>query len=329
MTVPTTPPGIAAAFAGYEGARVVIEVGTHSPWLSRALRDRGFEVVVANPRRVRLIAASHRNSDKSDAEMLARLGRVDPSLLAPVVHRDQQAQEDLGCIRAREGLVRARSSLVLMSRGLVKGLGLRLPGCSTEAFPKVARRALHDRQVPGLTEALAAIESLTSQIRALDRQIEQIAQDRYPETQQLTQVNGVGTLTALCFILTVHDPSRFKSSRDCAAYLGLVPKQRDSGERTPQLGISKQGDRHLRRLLVGSARYIMGPFGKDSDLRTFGLSHSALGGAAARNRAAIAVARKLAVLLHRLWLTAEVYEPVGYSPTGAHLLTEPPASIAA
>jgi transposase len=170
---------------------------------------------------------------------------------------------------------------------------------------------LHDRQVPGLTEALAAIESLTSQIRALDRQIEQIAQDRYPETQQLTQVNGVGTL------------------RDCAAYLGLVPKQRDSGERTPQLGISKQGDRHLRRLLVGSARYIMGPFGKDSDLRTFGLSHSALGGAAARNRAAIAVARKLAVLLHRLWLTAEVYEPVGYSPTGAHLLTEPPASIAA
>jgi transposase len=316
----TTRSAVAAAFPGLEGATVVIEVGTHSAWISRTLRDRGFEVIVANPRRVRLIAAAHKKNDRVDAEMLARLGRADPLLLAPVTHRSEQAQKDIALIRSRDGLVRARASLIVQARGLAKALGIHLPGCSTPAFPKRMRSSEEAQQMPGLHELLDVIDALTRNIRSLERRIEEVANARYPEHRCLTQVTGVGTLTALCFILVIHDPTRFSKSRDVAAFLGLVPKQRDSGERHPQLGITKRGDPYLRRLLVHSAHYILGPFGPECDLRTFGLKLAERGDLASRNRATVAVARKLAVLLHRLLITGEVYAPVGYDPKGGHLM---------
>jgi len=110
--------------------------------------------------------------------------------------------------------------------------------------------------------------------------------------------------------VTLENPERFVKSRDVGPYLGLVPKQEDSGESQPQLGISKAGDTMVRRLLVGSAQYILGPFGPDTDLRRYGLRLCERGGKNAKKRAAVAVARKLAVLLHRLWVTGEVYEPL-------------------
>ncbi len=311
--VRTTAPGLSKRLGSIERCRVVLEVGTHSPWVSRLLAEQGHEVIVANPRRVRLIAESDSKSDGFDAELLARLGRLDPSLLSPVVHRGEQAQRDLILIRVRGGLVRARSQLINQVRGFAKSLGSRLPASSAEAFPRRARAGAPSDLFPGLETMLAMIEQLTAEIRRMDREVEQVCRERYPETEALRQVKGVGPITALCFILTLEDPSRFRKSRAVGAYLGLRPRKRDSGEQRPQLRITKAGDALLRCLLVTAAHYILGPFGPDTELRRFGLRLAERGGKAAKKRAIVAVARRLAVLLHRLWVTGEVYQPLGYS----------------
>jgi transposase len=311
----TTPKVLKEGLSRYPGARVVIEVGTHSPWVSRQLEAEGFEVIVANPRRVRLIAESDRKNDRFDAEQLARLGRLDPRLLSPIVHRGERAQRDRVLLLARDGLVRARTLLINQVRGFAKSLGSRLPSSSAEAFPKRVRSAVSEDLFPGLPTMLAMIERLTAQIRSMDREVERLCEERYAETGVLRQISGVGPLTSLAFVLTLEDPQRFAKSRDVGAYLGLRPRQRDSGGQRPQLRITKGGDALLRRLLVTSAHYILGPFGPDTDLRRFGLRLAERGGKAAKKRAAVAVARKLAVLLHRLWLSGEVYQALGYADT--------------
>jgi transposase len=296
----------------YPGARVVLEVGCHSPWISRQLKQEGYEVIVANPRRVRLIAESDRKSDRFDAEQLARLGRLDPELLAPIVHRGERAQRDRVLVLARDGLVRSRTLLINQVRGFAKSLGSRLPSSSAEGFPKRVRQAVGEDLFPGLGALLRMIEQLTREIRSMDQQVERLGQDRYAETEVLRQIPGVGPLTALAFVLTLEDPHRFAKSRDVGAYLGLRPRQRDSGGQRPQLRITKAGDPLVRRLLVTAAHYVLGPFGPDTNLRRFGLRLAERGGKAAKKRAAVAVARKLAVLLHRLWITGEVYQAIGY-----------------
>jgi transposase len=315
--VRTTQPALDRVLARFGRTRVVMEVGTHSPWVSRRTAAQGHEVIVANPRRVRLIAQNDSKSDGFDAELLARLGRVDPQLLHPIVHRGEQAQRDLVLLRARDGFVRARTQLVNQVRGFAKSLGTRLPRSSTEAFPRRVRCVAAMDLFPGLETMLEVIERLTQEIRAMDREVERLCRERYPETKLLRQVKGVGPITALCFVLTLEDPSRFRKSRSVGAYLGLRPRQRDSGEQRPQLRITKAGDELLRRLLVSAAHYVLGPFGPDTELRRIGLRLAETGGQAAKKRAVVAVARRLAVLLHRLWVTGEVYQPLGYDASMA------------
>lgn len=297
-----------------EPRRVVLEVGTHSPWVSRTLEELGHEVIVANPRRLRFIWNESVKTDRKDAEQLARVGRMDPELLQPIRHRGKEAQMDLAMLRSRDALVRTRCSLVSHVRGTVKAAGHRIPTCSTPAFAKRAADHVPEVLKPALDPVLETIGTLTRQIRTYDRQVEQLCQDRYPETERLRGPKGVGALTALAFVLVVEDPSRFNTSRAVGPYLGLRPKQRQSGESDPQLGITKAGDVMLRRLLVGSAHYILGPFGPDCELRRWGLELTARGGCNAKSRAAVAVARKLAVLLHRLWVSGHEYEPFHHHP---------------
>ena len=213
---------------------------------------------------------------------------------------------------ARVGLVRARTQLINQVRGFAKSLGSRLPSSSSEAFAKRVRGAVAPDLFPGLAGMLGMIEQLTVEIRSMDREVERLCKERYEETGVLRQISGVGALTALAFVLTLEDPHRFAKSRDVGAYLGLRPRQRDSGGQRPQLRITKAGDTLLRRLLVTSAHYILGPFGPDTDLRRFGLRLAERGGKAAKKRAAVAVARKLSVVLHRLWVTGEAYQAIGY-----------------
>jgi len=307
--LPTTRTALARQFEAHPACRIVCEVGTHSPWVSRLLASWGHEVLVANARQVRLIYAAHRKSDRIDAATLARLGRLDPELLRPIRHRGAGAQAALAQLRARDALVRVRTVLINHVRGAVKAMGERLPASSAVAFARTAGPAVPLALQPALTPLLPMIETLTNQIRAVDRELETLALTRYPETARLRQVSGVGLLIALAFVLTVEDPGRFAKSREIGPYLGLCPRQADSGRSQPQLRISKRGDALLRRLLVNGAQYILGPFGPECTLRRKGLALAAHGGKNAKKRAVVATARRLAVLLHRLWVSGAAYEP--------------------
>ena len=306
----TRPEAFEKRFRSFDPARIAIEVGTHSPWLSRLLEGLGHEVFVANPRQVHLIYKNDSKDDRVDAELLARLARVDPRLLKPIRHRGREAQRDLAALRARDTVVRFRTGLVTHVRGAVKAIGGRLPSCSTESFPRKVLEHIPKELKYAMAPILEVIQTTTAQIRIYDKQVEDKADKKYPETALLRQVAGVGPLTAVAYVLTIEEPSRFTKSRTVGAFLGLRPRRDESGDSKPQLRITKAGDSFLRRLLVGSAQYILGPHGPDSDLKRWGLALAERGGKNAKKRAVVAVARKLAVLLHRLWVTAEVYEPL-------------------
>lgn len=308
--VSTTPKGLRATFGAMPHCRIAVETGMHSPWVSRLLSDLGHEVIVAHARNVRLIGESRRKDDRLDAQTLARLARIDPQLLCPVKHRSAKAQADLTVIRARAGLVRARTALVNSARGLAKSYGERLRGCNVRNMNPEKAEGLSPELQAALQPLLAALESLSEQIREYNERIEKLAQESYPQVALLKQVKGVGTLMALTFLLTLEDAYRFQKSRDVGCYLGLQPGRRNSGRSEPQMHISKEGDPYLRTLLVQGAQHILGPFGVDCDLRRWGLKLAERGGKNGKKRAIIATARKLAVLLHRLWVSGEVYEPL-------------------
>jgi transposase len=306
----TTPEALRRRFASEQPLRIAVETGTHSPWVSRLLRECGHEVLVANARKLRLIYANKRKTDEVDAENLARLARLDPKLLYPVEHRGEDSQAHLAIIRSRQALVDCRTQLVNHVRGAVKSFGHRLPKCPARSFHKKAPEHIPEALSPALEPILEQIASLTERIRDYDRKLETVSEEHYAQTELLRQVEGIGPLTALTFVLTLEDPSRFAKSRSVGAYLGLVPARDQSGDRDPQKHISKEGDEMLRKLLVSSAHYVLGPFGSDSDLRRHGEKIASRGGKNSKKRAAVAVARKLSVLLHRLWVTGEVYDPL-------------------
>jgi transposase len=299
-------------FRGLALSRVVFEVGTHSAWVSEIIAGLGHEVLVANPRQMDGSKRRRRKNDRIDAAKLARLGRMDPKSLYPIQHRSTEVREDLLVVRVRDSLVESRTKLISTVRGMVKTMGARLPGCSSVSFSRKSADQIPHQVQETLQPLLRLIQTLSEEIKSYDQRIEKLASEKYMHTKLLRQVNGVGPVTSLAYVLTLETPQRFKRSRDVGPYLGLVPQQEDSGDSQPQLGISKAGDRMLRKLLVGSAHYILGPFGPDTDLRRFGMKLCQRGGKNAKKRASVAVARKLAVLLHRLWSSGEVYEPLGH-----------------
>jgi len=306
----TTPEAMKQTFASMPRCRIAMETGTHSPWVSRWLTTLGHEVIVGHAQKVRWITKSRRKDDRLDARTLARLARIDPELLSPVKHRSAQAQLHLTEIRARAVLVSARTALVNAARGLVKSYGERLRKCGTEQFRRETTSGLSAGLREALEPLLREVESLNERIQEYDRRIAKMAKETYPETALLKQVKGVGDIIATAYVLTVENPHRFRKSRDAGCFVGLQPGRRNSGESEPQMHISKEGDEYLRTLLVQGAHYILGPFGEDSDLRRWGLKLSTRGGKNAKKRAVVAVARKLAVLLHRLWVSGEAYEPL-------------------
>ena len=308
--VSTTAEAIPQTFAKIPRSLIALETGTHSPWISRLLTELGHKVIVAHAQKVELITKSNRKDDRHDARTLARLARIDPELLGPVRHRSAKAQIHLTVIRARAELVSARTALVNAARGLVKSYGQRLPQCGTQQVSRELAAGLSAELREVLEPLLQEIESLNERIPEYDERMEKIAREVYPEVSLLKQVKGVGTQIALTYVLTIEDPYRFAKSREVGCFLGLKPGRRNSGKSEPQKRISKEGDRYLRTMMVQGAHYILGPFGEDSDLRRWGRKLGERGGKNAKKRAVVAVARKLAVLLHRLWVSGEVYEPL-------------------
>ena len=313
--VPTTQAAFERQFSSFKNARIVLECGTHSPWVSRLLTAMGLECLVLDARRVALITRSNRKSDEHDARTLARMGRSDDNLalLSTINHRPAAFQEDLNVLRGRDALVRSRTLLINEVRSLVKGSGERLPACSAVAFAKKATEFLPSGQLAACSPLLEQIASTTRAIKEMDATIERMIVERYPVALLLQKVAGVGPLTSLGFVLTLFDADRFAKSRQVGPYLGLVPRRHQSGEHDPHLGITHAGNPYLRQLLVSAAHYIIGPFGPDSDLRSWGLNLAAKG-PNAKKRAVVGVARRLAVLLHHLWVTGEVYEPCRRTP---------------
>lgn len=308
--VRTTEPELRKTFGTIRATVIAIEVGTHSAWVSRVLADCGHRVIVANARKIALIHKNKRKNNRVDAETLARLARADEKLLYPITHRDEQSQADLAVMRSRDLIMGARTKLINHVRGCTKVFGTQLPKCSAEAFVKRCKPLLPASIKTAVEPLLDHIDGMTKQIRAYDKQIAQMI-ERHPVAQRLMQqIKGVGPLTSLAYVLTIEDPHRISSSRSVGAYFGLVPGSDDSGETHAQKRITKEGDRFCRRLLILAAHYILGRFGPDSDLRRHGLAIAARGGKNAKKRAAVAVARKLAVVMHHLWISGDTYVPL-------------------
>jgi transposase len=289
---------------------VAIEVGTHSPWISRFLTNNGIHVTVANARKLRAIYQNDRKCDRFDARMLAKLLRADPDLLCPIRHGSEQAQKDLVAIKIRDSLVRQRTHIVATVRSVIKSLGLRIPSSGSEAFHLRAEAFLaeHPEFDAALTPALISLKALTEQIRFYDKAIEQAAREHHPQAARFQKIPSIGPITSMAFVLCVEDPNRFKDPRDVGAYLGLVPRRDQSGGTDKQLPISKVGNKYLRQLLVQCAQYLLGHFGPDCTLRQQGLALAAKGGRAAKKKAVIAIARKLAVMMIAMWQKDGDYE---------------------
>ena len=296
-------------FALPQKVLVAVETGTHSPWISQVLRARGFRVLVGNARKLRLIWNSTNKNDERDAQMLARIARFDPDLLSPVHHRSRSAHMDLALLKARDALVRCRTSLINFVRGTSKTAGVRLPSCSADAFAKTVIEQIPKDLLSAALPCINSIADLTRKIHHLDGQIEALCTEGYPETLALRDIAGVGPLTALGYVLTLEDPHRFKKSRDVGPYLGLTPKRDQSGQSDKPLSITKAGNRYLHRLLVNASKYTLGPFGPECDLRRYGMRIASRGGKVAKRKAVVAVARKLAVLMHHLWKNKTGYDP--------------------
>lgn len=296
-------------FGGREPCLVAMEAGTHSAWISRMLEEMGYDVLVGNPRKLRMIWDSDDKCDDRDAEMLARVARFDRKLLYPIKHKGKEAQNDLCVIKSRDILVRTRTTLITHARGIVKSSGERISKCSTETFHKKARTEMPVELEHALASIIDMVEELTKRIRYYDKIIKKLSATKYSATAVFGDISGVGPITALAFVLTVEDYTRFRNNRSVGAFLGLVPKKDQSGQTDKQLGITKAGNGHLRRLLVGCAQYILGPFGPECDLRRFGLKLAARGGKNAKRRAVVAVARRLAVLMLHLWKSGDAYNP--------------------
>src|SRR5580693_1925684 len=297
-------------FASIAHSRVAVEAGGQSRWVREVIEKCGHEVYVSNTRKVPYIHQSDDKDDPGDAYKLAELLYFKPRLLHPIQHRSREAQADLSWIRAREVLVTSRTQLINAVRGISKAFAERLEKCSTESFTAKLAGQVPEAIRSAVAPLLETIDHLNEQIRYYDQMEEHIARERYPKYRLLEQVNGVGVHTALSFMLTIGDAERFEKSREVGSFLGMRPRKQESGESKPQLGITKAGDLYLRKTLVNCAHYILGPMGQDSDLRRFGQRICERGGKNAKKRAVIAVARKLGVLLHCLWVSGEVYEPL-------------------
>ena len=303
--IPTTEKSLARWFGGRGPMRICIEASGLSPWVARVLAEFGHEVIVANAQRVRLIAESTLKNDRVDAETLARLVRMDPKLLRPIVHRSEETQRLRGMLRVRRILVTNRTACMNTARGLLRSFGYRLPGGKAERLARGLTTGTVPEELCALAAPLIATAlELDERIGILDGEVVEAGRS-FPEVERLQQVPGIGPLVALAYVLCIEDPSRFRTSRDVASFLGLRPKMRESAERSRFGSITRAGDAEMRRLLVQAAHGCLRSR-QDCDLKRWA---EQLAGRVGKKKTVVALARKLAVLLHHLWVSEQAYQP--------------------
>jgi len=308
--VRTSRPALTKYFGRRESMRIVLEAGGSSPWVSRLLAELGHEVIVCSPRRVRLIAESSLKNDSVDAEVLARLVRLDPEFLKPIRHRSERAQLLRSKLKVRRAMVDGRTAWINTIRGLLRGFGYKVAGKAPHTFVERVDRMKLPAEIREVIEPLLEqLDLLTGEIERRDEELTRIASG-IPEVDHLCEIPGVGVIVALSFVLTVDDPERFRHSRDIAAFFGLRPAMRESGSISHYGRITKEGDPEMRRLLAQAAHALLRTKA-DSHLKQWAL---ALAERRGKGKAVIALARKLAVLMHHLWVTGEVYHPFPRNP---------------
>jgi len=308
--VETSDQDLRRVFAQLEASRIVLEASPQCHWIARLLRTLGHEVIVINPRRLQLIHESASKTDRNDARMLARVGRLDVALLQPVHEKSPETLAVRTQMRARTQLIRTRTSLINLVRNAMKTFGCKAPSCSAPAFVRKVAVLVPDILRSALEPVLRVLAPLEAGIERANEALSRRCDERSTPVAVFRELHGVGPVLALAFTMAIEDPRRFKTSRTVGAYFGLTRKRAQSGKSDPQLGISKEGDRSVRSLLVTAATHILKPSAPDSDLKRYGQRIARRGSKRDRGRARIAVARKLAVLMHRLWTTGEVYEPL-------------------
>lgn len=301
----TTRQVLTGYFDKRDQMRVIMEAGGSSQWVSRIVEGSGHDLVLCVPRRVRLIAESTLKSDEIDAEVLARLGRIDPGFLGKANHRSEEAQLLQTNLTVRSALVKSRANWVRTAQGVLRGFGYRIPGGQSRNFPKrCAKVEIPEELRTAIQPLLDQIEAISEEIERIEKKLETIAEG-IPEVNHLRRIPGVGLLVALYFVLSIDDPERFHRSRDVADFFGLRPTVRGSGEVLHYGRITKQGDPEMRRLLVQAAHVMMNGK-KGGRLKDWANEVAARRG---KPKAAVALARKLAVLMHHLWVTGEVFKP--------------------
>ncbi len=315
--IPTSCVALEKLLGGLPPMRIALETGGQTNWVRRRLAAMGHEALVANAKRLKLIWDTHSKDDRRDALFLATIALRWPELLHAVKPRSLESEHNRAMLRSRACLVDGRVKLMNNVRGVLKSLGVRLPKPGIEAFVRRVLEKIPAELREQLEPMLRVIEQMSAQIRVYDKQVLELSHERYREqTKRLLSVRGVGPLTALTFVLELDgDVARLSNSRAAGAVVGLRPSRKESGESKPELGITKTGNRMLRRYLVQCAHYVLGRNGLDCALKRWGLK---LAGTSKRGkkRAAVAVARKLAVLLHTLWRTDEDFDPtIGLAQT--------------
>jgi transposase len=280
-------------------ARAVLETGALSSFLYRGLAERGVAVTCVCARHAHgVLSARVNKSDAHDAEGLAQMART--GWYKAVRIREEGTHLDRASLKIREQLTASHRALANQLRGLLKLFGLRLGQVTTPGKRRERLQALF-AQKPELREVMAplleSLEALEVRIATLSRRLAaRAAAD--PVTARLMSVPGVGPITALVYKTSIEDPDRFDHSRSAGAFAGLAPRRSQSGERDVTGHISRAGDPMLRSALYEAANSLLARVKRDCPLRTWGLALARTRGA---KRARVAVARKLAILLHRLW----------------------------
>ena len=305
---PTEPKAIAAALARAPGCqRVVLETGRMAPTLFHGLEALGVPVICIESRQAYLALkslATHK-TDRNDARGLAQLART--GFFKPVHVKSLAAHAVRALILARKKLVGQRVTLENQIRGLAVVFGVRLPRGLSPAF---AEQVIGGSEgVPGLSAAmcglLAARDAVLEAITAIDRDMRRLA--RASEAcRRLMAIPGVGQLTALAFVAAIDEPERFRRSRDVGAYLGLVPRRYQSGEVDYTGSISKCGDRRVRTLLYEAANVLLTRYRGKLALKDWALD---IGRRSTMRKARIALARRLAIIMHAMLRHGTEFNP--------------------
>ena len=295
----TTKEGFSEAFAKFERTwPVVFETGTHCRWMDKNFKALGFKTIIANPGRVPTITKSNTKNDRNDARELARLGLADPEMLHPVKLRDEIFQQMLRYHHARNVLVSERTQIINQMRGFAKSMGYRIESVEAERFHTLNRadwpKDLEDCAWP----LMGVLKVLAIKIKAYDRLIERLAEK--PEFKVMVErartVYGIGIIGSTVIVAAIGgDPNKFEHARDVGPYLGLTPKQDQSGETDKQLHITKAGSDIVRKALTECANAAMKSSAKDTDVKLKGLRIAMHGGKIAKKKARMAVARMLAI----------------------------------